>query len=138
MKRIKSNNDNCRDCQACQLACSLYHEEECNPSLSRVLITKNMEKYTFNITICEHCDSPECVDACPSEALIIDDRGVVLFVEENCTRCGSCAEACPYDAIYYNEAQDKYFKCDMCKGREEGPLCTELCPVEALVLVEEV
>ena len=137
MKRIKSDKENCRDCQACQLACSLFHEEECNLSLSRVMITKNMEKYTFNITICEHCDSPECVDACPSDALIIDDRGVVLFLDENCTRCGACAEACPYDAIFYNEDQDKYFKCDMCKGREEGPLCTELCPVEALILTKE-
>jgi len=56
-------------------------------------------------------------------------------VEENCTQCGNCVDACPYQAIFYNEALDKYFKCDMCAGRAEGPLCVALCPVGALTLV---
>jgi electron transport protein HydN len=74
--------------------------------------------------------------ACPSGALVLDDRGVVILLDEVCDRCGACAADCPHDAIFYNELQDQYLKCDLCAGRERGPLCVELCPVQALTLVE--
>jgi carbon-monoxide dehydrogenase iron sulfur subunit len=74
--------------------------------------------------------------ACPSEAMVLDDRGVVIILEGECDRCGACAAACPHDAIFYNEPQDRYLKCDLCAGREQGALCVELCPVQALTLVE--
>ena len=134
--RIGVNAGLCRDCQACVLACSLYHEGECNPNLSRVLVTKDMARYEFNIVICQHCESPDCVPVCPTDALVIDSQGIVILVQDECVQCGECAEACPYQAIFYNEALDKYFKCDMCAGRAEGPLCVELCPVGALTLLE--
>ncbi len=48
---------------------------------------------------CKHCMwSPECVEACPEDALKLDDRGF-LFVTDACTGCGACAPACPYTAI---------------------------------------
>jgi carbon-monoxide dehydrogenase iron sulfur subunit len=59
----------------------------------------------------------------------------VIILDEECNRCGACAASCTYDAIFYNEAQDRYIKCDLCAGREAGPLCVQLCPVEALTLV---
>ena len=62
--------------------------------------------------------------------------GMVIILDDVCDRCGACAADCPYDAIFYNEAQDRYIKCELCAGREEGPLCVELCPVEALTLGE--
>jgi carbon-monoxide dehydrogenase iron sulfur subunit len=126
----------CRDCQACALACSLHHEGECSLSLARLVVAKDMPRYEFNIVICKHCDEPDCTLACPSDAMVLDDRGVVIILDDECDRCGACAASCPHDAIFYSEAQDRYFKCDLCAGREEGPLCVELCPVGALVLVE--
>ena len=48
---------------------------------------------------CRHCSwSPECVEACPEDAIEFDDNGF-LTVNDRCTGCGACAEACPYDAI---------------------------------------
>ena len=126
----------CHGCQACALGCSLWHEGECNLSLSRVLVTKDMERYEFNIQVCQNCESQDCVAVCPSEALVINRQGIVVLVEENCTQCGNCVDACPYQAVFYNETLDKYFKCDMCAGRTEGPLCVALCPVGALTLVK--
>ena len=126
----------CRDCQACTLACSLYHEGECNLALARLRVTKDMARYTFNILICQHCDSPDCTLACPAGAMRLDDRGVAIIDDDDCIRCGTCAADCPHDAIFYDEATDRYFKCDLCAGREEGPLCVELCPVGALTLAE--
>jgi len=131
---IQVASDLCRDCQACMLGCSLYHEGECNLHLARLAVIKDMAKYEFAILICQHCDAPECLPACPTGAMRLDARGVVMLVDADCIRCGACASSCPYGAILYNAAEDRYLKCDLCAGREAGPLCVELCPVGALTL----
>ena len=128
----------CRDCQTCTLACSLYHEGECNLGLARLRVTKDMARYAFDVLMCRHCDVPDCMLACPADAMLVDDRGVVIISHDNCTRCGACAVGCPHDAIFYDEVTDRYLKCDLCTGREEGPLCVELCPVGALMVREGV
>ncbi len=135
-KRIQTDATLCLDCQTCMLACSLHHERECSLGLARLVVAKDMARYEFEILICQHCDSPDCMLACPSDAMLLDDRGVVIVLDDECDRCGACADSCPYDAIFYNEARDRYLKCDLCAGRDEGPLCVELCPVGALTLVE--
>jgi Fe-S-cluster-containing dehydrogenase component len=135
-RKIIIQSELCRDCQACTLACSLYHEGECNPSLARVMIIKDMARYAFQILLCQHCESPECIVACPTEAMVSDERGVVTIVDEACIRCDACASSCPHNAIFYNDVLDRYIKCDFCVGRQEGPLCVEVCPVGALTLVE--
>lgn len=135
-KFIQTDAKLCRDCQACTLACSLHHEGECNLGLARLVVAKDMARYEFDIVVCKHCDEPDCMLACPSEAMVLDDRGVVVILEDECDRCGACATACPHDAIFYNVLQDRYLKCDLCAGRERGALCVELCPVQALTLVE--
>jgi Fe-S-cluster-containing hydrogenase component 2 len=131
-RRVVAHADLCRDCQACALGCSLLHEGECGLGLARLVITKDMARYRFEINICRHCERPDCVDACPTGALAVDSRGVAMLDDAECTRCGACADACPYDSIYYNGVVDRYLKCDLCAGREAGPLCVELCPVGAL------
>jgi len=135
-RRIYAQARLCRDCQACVLACSLYHEGECNLYLARLAVLKDMARYEFNILVCQHCDAPACMLDCPADAMRLDDRGVVIIDDDACIRCGDCASACPYDAIFYNEAEDRYLKCDLCAGREDGPLCVEVCPVGALTLVD--
>ncbi len=126
--------DRCHGCQTCMLACSLSHEGQCHLGLARVRVRKDMERFLFEIRICQHCESPECLAACPSGALSLDERGVVLMDEGLCTRCGLCMDACPYDAIFYSQEADRYLKCDLCAGREEGPLCAALCPTGALTV----
>ena len=117
----------------CVLACSLYHAGECNPSLARLSIAKELERHRFTITVCRHCEDPACFAACPADAMERDDRGVVSLVEEACVACGSCAAACPYDAISFHEGQGCYLKCDLCRGREGGAACIAVCPSGALV-----
>jgi Fe-S-cluster-containing dehydrogenase component len=134
---IEVDAELCRGCQACQLACSLHHEGQCHLGLARVQVRKDMVHYTFDISICRHCEEPACVAACPVGAITLDERGVAVIDDGECTRCGSCAAACPYDAIFYSEAEDRYLKCDLCAGRAEGPLCVALCPVRALTLGED-
>jgi carbon-monoxide dehydrogenase iron sulfur subunit len=136
LRRIHADPSLCRDCQACTLACSLYHEGACHPSLARLAVTKDMAAYAFHITICQHCDPPACMAACPADAMWMDGRGVVLIDDEACIRCEACASSCPHGAISYHTAEDRYLKCDLCAGREGGPLCVVLCPVGALTLHE--
>lgn len=130
--RILTASELCRDCQACQLACSLYHEGQCHLGLARLAVTKDMARYTFDIVLCRQCASPACLEACPTGAMSLDGRGVVLIDEDECTGCGNCAASCPYGAIL--ALGDRYLKCDLCAGRPEGPLCVALCPVGALTL----
>ncbi|MCK5640946.1 MAG: 4Fe-4S dicluster domain-containing protein, partial [Gammaproteobacteria bacterium] len=100
-------------------------------------VIKDMARYEFDMRICLHCDDPECLVACPPGAISIDGRGVAIIDDDLCIQCGACAEACPYDAIFYHESQGRYLKCDLCAGRAEGPLCVQLCPVGALTMVSE-
>jgi len=133
-RAIQVQAELCHGCQTCMLGCSLYHEGQCHLGLARVRVRKDMARFIFDIRICQHCESPECLEACPSGAMSLDARGVVLIDDDVCTRCGSCAEACPYKAIFYSESEDRYLKCDLCAGRAEGPLCVALCPVGALTI----
>ena len=123
-----------RDCQACMLACSLYHEGECSLSLARLAVLKDMTTYQVEIVLCERCENPACMAPCPSGAIRIQDSDVALLVDSECTRCGECALACPAGAVFYNKQRDRYLKCDLCVARPGGPACVELCPVGALTL----
>ena len=140
--RLCARDELCRDCQACVLGCSLLHEGVCGPTLARLSVAKDMVRYTFKLTVCEHCDDPECLAACPTGAIALDPRGVAILDEDACVRCSACFEACAYGAIVRvppsAESDARFLKCDLCAGRAEGPVCVELCPVGALTLVESV
>ncbi len=122
----------CRGCQACLLGCALAHEGVAAPALARLAVDKDMASYTFAITLCRHCAEPACLAACPTGAMVLDKRGVVLIDDALCIRCGACQAACPYGAVFYLAESDRYIKCDLCAGRETGPVCAALCPAGAI------
>jgi Fe-S-cluster-containing dehydrogenase component len=97
-----------------------------------------MSSYTFNIVICEQCQSegkiPDCIQACPTDAIRLDERGVVVIYQDECLQCALCAEACTYNAIFFNEALGQYYKCDLCTANDSSPACVEICPVGALTI----
>jgi carbon-monoxide dehydrogenase iron sulfur subunit len=144
---IKVDEHLCLECRECELACSLYHEDECNPHLSRIHVEFDDFIPEFpKIEICQQCDQPECYYACVSlyedPALYIDPgTGARVIDEAKCTGCGACVEACPLmperEIIGSREVKDKkvYYKCDLCKGREGGPICVAICPSGSLVFI---
>ncbi|HEX9441717.1 MAG TPA: cyclic nucleotide-binding domain-containing protein [Roseiflexaceae bacterium] len=49
---------------------------------------------------CRQCRvGAECVEACPVDAIQWNDRGA-LIITGSCTGCGDCVPACPYDAVH--------------------------------------
>ena len=133
---IETKPELCRDCQACVLGCSLYHESVCSPARARLVVAKDMARFEFDIRICRHCEDAACLAACPADAMCLDGGGVVIIDDDLCIQCGACADACPYGSIFYHAGEDRYLKCDLCASRREGPLCAQLCPVGALTIVE--
>jgi Fe-S-cluster-containing hydrogenase component 2 len=51
--------------------------------------------------------------------------GLVVLREDVCTGCGLCEDACPFDAIWIDEQTSVAVKCDLCDGApvcvEYGP-----------------
>lgn len=127
----------CTGCGLCDLMCSLYHEGEQGPALSRGELVGDRLTAEFTFNVCQQCLSPNCYDACPlkEKALCIDEvTGVKYINAEECNGCGECIEACPFDPprIKLYSEKNVAFMCDLCRSRTEGPICVEYCSFNAL------
>jgi len=140
--RLEVDLERCHQCGLCELFCSLYHEGVCSPSFSRISLLRNPFTGDGLLETCRQCAYPDCYFVCPVGAIIIDEKtGARVIVEENCIACGKCAEACPFNSsktiIKYDKEKEIYFKCHLCYGREEGPVCVEACPWNALKFIDD-
>ena len=104
------------------------------------------------LLMCNHCDSPPCVQVCPTQATWKRGDGVVMMDWHRCIGCRYCIAACPYGSRSFNWVDPRPFleetnpefptrtkgvveKCDFCQERlAEGrpPVCVEACPAGAL------
>jgi carbon-monoxide dehydrogenase iron sulfur subunit len=128
------NAEICRGCEECILACSLYHAGQCNPALARLSVNRETERYGFIPSICQHCNDPDCFAACTFDAMKMSPNGIAYIIKESCVACDLCREACPYNSIYIYQEKSLYLKCDLCRNRDSGPICVEVCPTGALTL----
>lgn len=140
--KIIHNPELCRGCKICELACSVYHEGICSAHLSRIHVVPDDLALEFPAQICHQCQYPSCYYACPKKdkSMCIDsETGARYINEDECLRCGKCARACPFtpSLIWQREEDSKkiYYKCDLCRGRDGGPICVEFCPRNALTFV---
>ena len=95
----------CIGCDACTLACKQEKGTPQSVMLARVFSREfgkfpNTRKFYLPI-LCNHCEDPPCVDACPSHAMIKRKDGIVSVIEDKCCGAQACVSACPYGAIYY-------------------------------------
>ncbi len=121
------------ECRACELKCSFVHFEVFNSNKSGVRLVPDWPELP-RARVCVQCKDPACLPACPVEALVRTENGVVKVLYEECIGCGDCVEACPYDGIWLDPLSKVAVKCDTCDGRFE---CVAICFVGALN-VEEV
>lgn len=143
----------CAGCLNCMMACSLAHEGEANPSLSRIQIVQDpFQRYPNDLQQyqCRQCATPLCVQNCPTGACHVDTaNGNVRVIDEaKCIGCQTCLNSCPQTPhrTVWNPVTKKSSKCDLCVntpywGEQGGPTgkqaCVEVCPMKAISLVTD-
>jgi protein NrfC len=143
----------CAGCLNCMMACSLAHEGEANPSLSRIQIVQDpFQRYPNDLQQyqCRQCATPVCVQNCPTGACHIDTaHGNVRVIDQSvCIGCQTCLSSCPQTPhrTIWNPVAKKASKCDLCLntpnwGEQGGPTgkqaCVEVCPMKAIKLVTD-
>lgn len=103
------------------------------------------EKKVIVTDQCQGCLSHQCTEVCPKDTIhIVNGRSYIT--QDNCIKCGRCADVCPYNAIIKMErpcaaacgvdaissdesgrAQIDYEKCTSCGA------CLVNCPFGAIV-----
>lgn len=135
---LVANPAQCVGCRTCEIMCSLSHDGQCQPSLSRVTTTydptRALSRLAVMVDICRQCNMADCYLACGFDALSLDKAtGARVIDPKKCTGCGECFAACPWDMIVKNEETNVFSKCDLCGG---DPQCVKYCPAEALSFVD--
>jgi electron transport protein HydN len=78
------------------------------------------------------------------------EGGRLVIDTGQCNNCRDCIEACPFEVINLapakaadpcvssSEGEVRLVgnKCDLCLGREQGPVCVAACPYQALRLAD--
>jgi Fe-S-cluster-containing hydrogenase component 2 len=152
----------CRTCRVCETVCAIYHEGAARPALARIHVTFDefalcsapddppveepaAARRYLSASVCLQCADAPCIPACPTGALGRDPQTGAVTVDvapgspTACTGCMRCRRACPWDVPRRHPTLQTAIKCDLCAGRDGGPLCVEMCPLsgKALRLVEE-
>lgn len=146
----------CIGCHTCEVACVVSHQEQetgiatvvKDEFFPRIHVLKG---YTVSTAVvCRQCEDAPCANVCPNGAISRKDD-LVYVDQSKCIGCKTCVIACPYGTMevisrqvdqqvtalstipqYRSEAH----KCDLCHTREGGPACVEVCPTEALMVVD--
>ncbi|RLF18623.1 MAG: [Fe-S]-binding protein [Thermoprotei archaeon] len=85
----------------------------------------------FVVIVCRACPDPPCAKVCPVDAITLRKGGGVLVNASICIGCELCREACPFNAVGWDDEANKPVICVHC-GQ-----CVEFCPHNVL-RVEEV
>ena len=128
----------CIGCHSCSVACKAEFKVPLGVWRSWVKVGEHgsypRTSRSFLPLLCNHCEKPACVDACPTKASYKREDGAVLIKEDVCIACGLCISACPYKARFFNHEKKIADKCTFCIHRaDEGvePACVNTCPAKA-------
>ncbi len=146
MKRYELTIDEkaCWGCLACEVACK--QENQAPTGVKYISIQEKgpeeidgKPELVYQVTVCRHCEEPACLEVCPEAAIIKREDGIVVLDRGQCNGCGACVEACPFQAIAFDQKKKKAAKCDLCFHRvDQGllPACADkICLAQAISLL---
>jgi len=149
-KFIFADASKCIGCLNCELACAASHmgvslDEAYEMGLKgENLIHRNSVIKVANLTApmqCMQCEDAPCVNACPIDIIKYENNYVKIY-EDDCIGCRSCAMVCPFGAIVMAESKSTNvtglvaLKCDLCGGEEGKQACVNVCPTDALEVID--
>ena len=124
----------CSGCRLCELWCSLKNAGSFNPHRARLRVMEMGTGVDVPVT-CQQCEDPACRAACPSEAIVYDQKLKIVMVDnDKCNSCQECIGACPYGMITMDPVTHKALKCELCHGDE--PVCVTQCPSKVLAALD--
>lgn len=147
----------CIGCHTCEVACVVSHQEQ---ETGIETVVKDgfyprihvMKGYTISTAVvCRQCEDAPCANVCPNGAISRKDDFVYVD-QAKCIGCKTCVIACPYGTMEVisrpveqqqmtalntiQQYRAEAHKCDLCHTRENGPACVEVCPTQALIVVD--
>ena len=129
--------EKCTACRACELACSMKHYGEFNPTRSRIKVNIFLEEALYIPTVCTQCTDAWCAKICPTNAIQLNrDRMAYVVVDDKCVGCKMCVLACPFGAMELFPDHGKAEKCDHCLSIDGDPECVKFCVPGALVYTD--
>lgn len=142
--RFHFRMDKCIGCHCCEVACAEQNGLPADTQWRRVGEVEggkfpDVKRYYLS-SGCNHCLDAPCMKGCPVDAYQVNDRGIVLHMDNVCIGCQYCTWNCPYGVPVYQEDRKIVTKCDMCTNRLDqnlDPACVEACPSNA-ILIESV
>jgi Fe-S-cluster-containing dehydrogenase component len=150
--------EKCENCKNCFLACKDEYVGNDWPGYSAPMpdrgpswiMTEGKERGTFPFidvaylpTPCMHCDNAPCIKAAKGGAVYKRPDGIVIIDPVKAKGQKAIVDACPYQAITWNEELQIPQKCSLCAHLLDSgwkqTRCVQSCPTGALSLrkVEE-
>lgn len=125
---LKALHEKCSGCGTCKLACALENHRIVSPAFAVLRIEGRFPTPgDYRIHLCDQCG--QCADACPEEAIGVDDSGACRIESAVCTGCMLCVEACPQEVMMVHRQVAFPMKCTLCGA------CVEACPRDAIAIV---